>query len=43
MSNNLYNIAIILLFDVIDRETKELPLYNIFVITRRYKRVKIRQ
>jgi hypothetical protein len=42
-SNILYNIAIMLLFDAIDTETKEHPLCNIFVITRHYKRVEIRQ
>ena len=31
-----------LIFDIIDRETKELLPYNIFIITRRYKRVEIR-
>ena len=31
-----------LIFDIIDRETKELLLYSIFIITRRYKRVEIR-
>ena len=36
------NIAIMLLFNIIDREIKELLPYNIFIITRRYKRVKIR-
>ena len=43
MSNILYNIAIMLLFDAIDKEAKKLPPYNIFVITRRYKRVEILQ
>ena len=36
------NMAIMLLFNAIDREIKELLPYNIFIITRRYKRVKIR-
>ena len=35
------NMAIMLLFNAIDREIKELLPYNIFIITRRYKRVKI--
>jgi hypothetical protein len=43
MSNILYNIAAILLFDAIDRETKELPPHNIFIITNRYEMVEIRQ
>ena len=30
------------LFNAIDREIKELLPYNIFIITRRYKRVEIR-
>jgi len=30
-----------LLFNAIDREAKELLPYNIFIITRYYKRVKI--
>ena len=29
------------MFYIIDRETKELLPYSIFIITRRYKRVKI--
>ena len=37
-----YNIATTLLFNAIDREIKELLPYNIFIITRHYKRVKIR-
>ena len=36
-----YNIATMPLFNAIDREIKELLPYNIFIITRRYKRVKI--
>jgi len=36
------NMAIISLFNAINREIKELLPYNIFIITRRYKRVKIR-
>ena len=43
MFNILYNIAIILLFNAIDREAKELLPYYIFIITRHYKRVKIQQ
>ena len=35
------NMAIISLFNAIDREIKELLPYNIFIITRHYKRVKI--
>ena len=31
-----------LLFNAMDREIKELLPYSIFIITRRYKRVKIR-
>jgi len=42
ISNILYNIATTPLFDAIDREAKELPR-SIFIITGRYKRVKIRQ
>jgi len=42
MSNILYNIAAKLLFDAIDRETKELPPHNVFIITRRYEMVEIR-
>ena len=37
-----YNIATTSLFNAIDREIKELLPYSIFIITRRYKRVKIR-
>ena len=37
----IYNIATTSLFNIIDRETKELLPYSIFIITRRYKRVKI--
>ena len=33
--------AIILLFNTINREIKELLFYSIFIITRYYKRVKI--
>jgi hypothetical protein len=36
-------IATTLLFDIIDREAKELLPHSIFIITRRYKRVEIRQ
>ena len=36
-------IAMTLLFDIIDREAKELLPRIIFIITRRYKRVEIRQ
>ena len=36
-------IAITSLFNAIDREAKELLPYSIFIITRRYKRVEIRQ
>jgi len=43
MFNILYNIAIISLFDAIDKEAKELLPYNIFIITRCYKRVEIQQ
>jgi len=43
MSNILYNIATILLYNVINREIKELLLFSIFIITRRYKIVEIRQ
>ena len=35
------NIAIMLLFNIIDREAKELLPYSIFIITRHCKRVKI--
>ena len=35
------NMAIMSLFNAIDRETKELLPYNIFIITRYCKRVKI--
>ena len=42
MKIRLTNIATTLLFIAIDREIKELLPYNIFIITRRYKRVKIR-
>ena len=41
MKTQPFNMAIILLFNAIDREIKELLPYNIFIITRRYKRVKI--
>ena len=34
---------LMLFFNALDRETKELLLNNIFVITRRYKMVEIRQ
>ena len=37
----LTDIATTLLFITIDREIKELLPYSIFIITRRYKRVKI--
>jgi len=37
----LTNIATTSLFIAIDREIKELLPYSIFIITRRYKRVKI--
>jgi len=37
-----YNIATTSLFNAIDREIKELLPYSIFIITRRYKRIKIR-
>ena len=43
MSNILYNTAITSSFDAINREAKELSPYIIFVITRHYKRVEIRQ
>jgi hypothetical protein len=43
ISNILYNIAITSLFNAIDREAKELLPRSIFIITRRYKRVEIRQ
>ena len=36
-----YNMATTLLFNAMDREIKELLPYSIFIITRRYKRVKI--
>ena len=32
-----------LFFNAIYREAKELPPYNIFIMTRRYKKVEIRQ
>ena len=38
-----FNIAIISQLNVIDREAKELLPYSIFIITRHYKRVEIRQ
>jgi hypothetical protein len=41
--NILYNIAIRLLFNVINREAKGLLPCSIFIITVRYKRVEIRQ
>ncbi len=41
MSNILYNIAIILFLDIIDRETIELLPHNIFIIIRYYKMVEI--
>jgi len=40
--NQPYNIATMSLFNAIDREIKELLPYSIFIITRHYKRVKIR-
>jgi hypothetical protein len=43
ISNILYNIATISLFNTIDREAKELLPRSIFIITRRYKKVEIRQ
>ena len=43
MSNTLYNIAITSLFNAIGREAKELLPYSIFIIIRRYKRVKIQR
>ena len=43
MSNNLYNTVIILFFDEIDREAKELLPHSIFVATRHYKIVEIWQ
>ena len=39
----MYNIATTSLFNVIDREVKELLPYSIFIITGCYKRVEIRQ
>ena len=39
-ANILYNIAITSFFD---REAKELLPYSIFIVTRRYKMVKIQQ
>ncbi len=39
----LYNIIIMLFFDAIDKKAKELSLCSIFIITRRYKIVEIRQ
>jgi hypothetical protein len=43
ISNTLYNIAIMLLFNTIYREAKELLSYSAFIITRHYKRVEIWQ
>ena len=43
MPNILYNIAMTLFFDAIDREAKELLPYGIFIITRRYNMVEIQQ
>ena len=41
MKIQLTNRAAILLFNVIDREAKELLPHSIFIITRCYRRVKI--
>src|SRR6266403_1440424 len=41
ISNILYNIATMSLFNTIDRESKELLPRSIFIITRRYKKVEI--
>ena len=42
-SNDLYNMVTTSFFDAIDKETKELLPRSIFVVTRYYKRVEIRQ
>jgi hypothetical protein len=41
--NRPSNIATTSLFNAIDREAKELPPRSIFIITRRYERVKIQR
>jgi len=41
--DQLYNIATASLFNAINRESKELLPRSIFIITRRYKRVKIQR